>query len=212
MEPTLTRVTLTLCSLCLSGAGGICHVPGCALCRKAAPDVPLTEIADYERVPDEPAATVVVAGLADLTRPGSDSADGFDRAPDRYTAHGRETIDRMRDLAHTFAAMMRPGCTRAQRDDLADDLFAFHCFATALKYEDRAGLKGDANTDARKAAFYRGMAAHVAGEGPDPRAARPGFVPYRRPSEAPATCSTCGATVPPVVSACPVCTPVGGRS
>ncbi len=40
-EIVLTKVTLTLCSLCLNGAGGQCHVPGCALWFKAAPDVPL---------------------------------------------------------------------------------------------------------------------------------------------------------------------------
>jgi hypothetical protein len=40
-EVVLTEVTLTLCSLCLNGAGGQCHTPGCALWMIAAPDVPL---------------------------------------------------------------------------------------------------------------------------------------------------------------------------
>lgn len=40
-EPTLARVSLVLCSLCLSGAGGECHIPGCALWMNRAPDVPL---------------------------------------------------------------------------------------------------------------------------------------------------------------------------
>lgn len=40
-EIVLTEVKLTLCSLCLNGMGGQCHVPGCALWMKAAPDVPL---------------------------------------------------------------------------------------------------------------------------------------------------------------------------
>lgn len=35
---SLHRVTLTLCSLCLSGAGGECHTPGCDLWMHAAPD------------------------------------------------------------------------------------------------------------------------------------------------------------------------------
>ena len=40
-EPTLHRVELTLCSLCLDGAGGECHVPGCALWINRAPDLSL---------------------------------------------------------------------------------------------------------------------------------------------------------------------------
>jgi len=40
-EPTLRRVTLTLCESCIDGAGGECHTPGCALWMNRAPDVPL---------------------------------------------------------------------------------------------------------------------------------------------------------------------------
>lgn len=40
-EPTLHLVTLWLCSLCLDGAGGECHTPGCALWINRAPDLPL---------------------------------------------------------------------------------------------------------------------------------------------------------------------------
>ena len=36
--PSLHKVTLTLCSLCLSGAGGECHTPGCSLWFHRAPD------------------------------------------------------------------------------------------------------------------------------------------------------------------------------
>lgn len=42
-EPTVHQVTLWLCSLCLDGAGGMCHVPGCALCRNRAPDMGLRD-------------------------------------------------------------------------------------------------------------------------------------------------------------------------
>ncbi len=38
---TLVRVTLVLCSRCLAGEGGECHVPGCALWMNRAPDVPI---------------------------------------------------------------------------------------------------------------------------------------------------------------------------
>lgn len=40
-SPALFTVTLTLCSLCLLGEGGQCHVPGCAMWMKSAADCPL---------------------------------------------------------------------------------------------------------------------------------------------------------------------------
>lgn len=92
-----------------------------------------------------------------------DDATGFNVAPVRYSAHGRETIDRIRDL-------------------LGDAGFIAYCRGTALKYRDRAGLKGDAAEDERKAAWYTQMAAHVAAplEHQDPRAYRAGWAPYVR--------------------------------
>jgi hypothetical protein len=96
----------------------------------------------------------------------NDTPTGHDRAPDRYTGQGRETIDRMRDLA--WATGLNP-----------DEVFGFFCLATALKYHDRAGLKGDADEDLAKMRWYRAMALHaLTGRHPDPRADRPGFVPY----------------------------------
>lgn len=41
-SPSLHKVTLTLCSLCILGEGGQCHTPGCALWIKSAPDIPLS--------------------------------------------------------------------------------------------------------------------------------------------------------------------------
>ncbi len=40
-EPKLHKVTLWLCDLCLSGAGGEGHAPGCAFWLNRAPDLPL---------------------------------------------------------------------------------------------------------------------------------------------------------------------------
>lgn len=39
----LRHVALWLCHQCLSGAGGECHVPGCALWLNRAPDLPLED-------------------------------------------------------------------------------------------------------------------------------------------------------------------------
>ncbi len=103
-----------------------------------------------------------------IERP-KDSQTGADRAPKRYMATGRETIDRMRDLARVLFG--DPG--------LADMVFAFHCLATSLKYDDRAGLKGDADVDRAKADWYRRMVDHVVNGGDDPRSARPGFEPWQ---------------------------------
>lgn len=38
---TLHKVTLHLCSLCIDGAGGECHTPGCAMWLNRAPDLSL---------------------------------------------------------------------------------------------------------------------------------------------------------------------------
>lgn len=88
--------------------------------------------------------------------------NGFTAAPDRYTGEGRETIDRIRDV-------------------LGDDGFRAFCAGNAMKYEDRAGRKGDAVGDVEKARWYRQMVAYLDGEADDPRAGRPGFVGYSRP-------------------------------
>lgn len=40
-EPKLHTVVMTICDLCLDGAGGECHTPGCALWINRAPDLPL---------------------------------------------------------------------------------------------------------------------------------------------------------------------------
>lgn len=90
-----------------------------------------------------------------------DSAVGFDRAPDRYTGHGRETIDRIRDR-------------------LGDALFVGFCLGNAMKYEDRAGRKDPTEQDLAKARWYRQMAEHVQEGTADPRADRSGFVAYIR--------------------------------
>lgn len=91
----------------------------------------------------------------------SDTPTGYDRTPARYD-HARETIDEMRDY-------------------LGDEVFAYHCEATALKYWRRMGRKGDADEDLAKMRWYQTMALHVrtGGQVPDPRAGRPGFVPYK---------------------------------
>lgn len=94
----------------------------------------------------------------------ADDATGFNVAPVRYSAHGRETIDRIRDT-------------------LGDEAFIAYCRGTAMKYRDRAGLKGDAAEDAKKAQWYLQMADHVSFGAPDPRAYRAGFQPYVRPSK-----------------------------
>lgn len=104
-----------------------------------------------------------------------DSPTGHDRAPDRYTTQGRETIDRQRDAAGAlFEEAIEAGL------DAGDAAFYVHCQLTATKYQDRRGAKG--GDDDGKARWYWAMAAHLLGEGEDPRAGRPDFVPYARPS------------------------------
>lgn len=123
---------------------------------------------------------IVLRGGSVTFYPPADTVDGTDRPPARYTQNGRETLDTMRDRAHEEAErQLGPG---PLADLLADLLFAFHCEATALKYSDRSGSKGDATGDAKKCAFYRQMAAHVRSPDQylDPRYQRPGFQKYER--------------------------------
>lgn len=49
-DPKLYTVTLTLCELCLDGAGGECHTPGCALWINRAPDMSLRDHPMVSRV------------------------------------------------------------------------------------------------------------------------------------------------------------------
>jgi hypothetical protein len=114
-----------------------------------------------------------------------DSATGFDRAPDRYSAKGRETVDRMRDEAHSAAIELLNEIGAEPDLDIPVEaiarlMFAYACRTHELKYEDREGLKDDPEQERKKAKWWRQMAAHVRGEGPDPRHERPGFVPYVR--------------------------------
>lgn len=112
----------------------------------------------------------------------SDTPTGFDRAPDRYMASGRETVDKMRDEAYVVAHNLAECGLIAHDaiDNVGDILFGYACSTHALKYQDRAGLKGDAATDAMKAIWWDEMRLHSLTGAPDPRADRPDFVPYGR--------------------------------
>lgn len=59
MSVAVRVVMLNLCSLCLSGAGGECHVPDCALYLRSAPDLPLTDVVTI--VSDDVAMAVLEA-------------------------------------------------------------------------------------------------------------------------------------------------------
>lgn len=87
--------------------------------------------------------------------------NGFETPPSRYTRQDRETIDRIRDA-------------------MTDLEFRAFCLGTAMRYEDRAGAKGDAVGDDEKARWYREMVAHLDGFAGDPRRNRPGFTAYVR--------------------------------
>lgn len=51
--PKLERVTLVLCSACLSGHGGECHTPGCALWLNRAPDIDICDKLERREVIDD---------------------------------------------------------------------------------------------------------------------------------------------------------------
>lgn len=91
---------------------------------------------------------------------------GFDRAPDRYTAKGRETVDKMRDECRAL------GREKGVDGDL---LFAAACLTHHMKYLDRVK---NPDTDPEKAEWWLRMYFHVLKGEPDPRSQRPGFEPY----------------------------------
>ena len=123
-------------------------------------------------VPTTPATSIMARRTTD-----ADTPVGDDRAPDRYMASGRETIDEVRDICHALVGTSE----RAARA-----LFAAHCLLTAYVYESRAGRKGEAEQDHAKARWYLQMAAHVMGLAKDrqpvedPRSKRPTFESYKR--------------------------------
>lgn len=140
----------------------------------------------------------------------ADDATGFNVAPVRYSAQGRETIDQLRDAAPAlFAEDVRGGLrallvrlsalSRAETRDLSaeevvdlfmeeervlevlgDAAFSTYSALTSRKYLSRQGLKGPAEEDLSKAQWYAEMREAVARGGPDPRRYRPGFSAYIR--------------------------------
>lgn len=126
---------------------------------KSLRNVSVEELAKLGLKPSQPEPPPT--GNGDLVTAASDDPVGFQNAPIRYLAKGRETIDRI-------------------RDELGDDGFVAFCIGNAMKYEDRAGLKGDAESDLLKARWYRAMVLHVTTGADDPRSDRSGFQKYHR--------------------------------
>lgn len=94
--------------------------------------------------------------------PPGEQKTGFDKPPSHYDGgQGLEVIDAIWRNLRTLAG---------------DEAMIGFCVGSALKYEARAGKKTAGDAD--KALWYWRFAAYVRGEGPDPRTARPGWVPH----------------------------------
>lgn len=103
---------------------------------------------------------------ASSTPPHDAEQLGFDAVPARYGGEGeREVIDRVRDE-----------WPRRSRTT-PDDAFYAYCRMTAQVYRMRAGRKGPAEVDLKKASWFEAMARHVRFPTwfPDPREARATF-------------------------------------
>lgn len=89
---------------------------------------------------------------------------GFASAPAHYAGLDREVIDLI-------------------RDSMTDVQFAAYCQGNAIKYAERAPLKGQPEQDMKKCRWYVQMREHVLLGTADPRAYRDdGFVAYVRQS------------------------------
>lgn len=107
---------------------------------------------------------------------------GFSSPPARYSDNpdGKETIDRMFEEAERVFMAAVPDWLRQEiecggsYDETMRAVYAALCAAIALKYEDRAGKKGDPAGDAKKAEFYRQFQQRWAKNDPslDPRSYR----------------------------------------
>ena len=125
-------------------------------------------IPDYDRTGPAPATPPPA-------NPASHSGYGHDAVPAYYTNNpdGKETIDRMFEEADRVCANFgtTPGYPTGEPLRLTSNMQrairAAICAAMALKYEDRAGRKGDSEGDKAKAAFYRQMQARWEQNNPD---------------------------------------------
>ena len=107
---SLREVTLTLCHLCESGAGGECHSPGCALWMNRAPDVPLNIIASE---PDLGRAANAMAGwLLESVGLGAAHDALCDLHPDTWKEVAEVTIRAGRGEFDHRPFTMRPGLPR----------------------------------------------------------------------------------------------------
>ena len=151
------------------------------------PPVKRLRVSMYGRAQDGTLATHMGGTwLGRVEPPGRQSTtdDGYDKAPTRYMAEGRETVDRMRDYCHVLAAEWL-GLPDEKLHEVADLLFEAACMTHAIKYQDRKGLKAgvDLQRDVAAAAWWNSMRLHVKdpATNPDPRSTRPDFIPYVRP-------------------------------
>ena len=85
---------------------------------------------------------------------------GFKSTPDHYDGE-REVIDLIRDF-------------------MSDREFSMFCVGNMIKYNERAGKKGEKDVDLAKAQWYLEMYRHVVFGSPDPRSTREGYIPYER--------------------------------
>lgn len=61
VEIPVRMMTIPICDLCLNGAGGECHVPGCGFFLNRAPDIPLRSAALAAQAPHSPAVAHAMA-------------------------------------------------------------------------------------------------------------------------------------------------------
>jgi hypothetical protein len=120
-EPTLERVTLTLCSLCLDGKGGECHTPGCALWINRAPDLELRSKVEAAPAQQEETGTRELLARALRWIRDYGSRDGDLRDPEQWS-------EGMRNIAtNALAAASLPSRGGERACDATGAPLCFQC-------------------------------------------------------------------------------------
>jgi hypothetical protein len=147
-EPTVHRVVLWLCSMCLDGEAGECHTPGCALWLNRAPDLSIRTSPMVESIDG---ATLDYETLTRRACPVHADQEHGGEAEEL-----RKGIERIL-TAFPDKASRRVRCMREELQRLLDDVDARDSLAWLERHDERR----EAEVDQLRARIAELEAAHA---------------------------------------------------